>query len=154
MKKLIDKFMNREVIAYLIAGVLTTLVNIIVYYLLRRLIDMDVLWANGIAWFLSVLFAFVVNDRFVFIQEKQKPAQELAKMTKFFAARLFSFALDEGGMWLLVKRLLVHDLIAKIIMNVIVIIINYIFSKLFIFRTAQQKPDQGILDDCQGKDSV
>lgn len=136
LKKLIRKLWSREVVAYVIAGVLTTAINIVVFQFLRSVFHMDTLWANGIAWVVSVLFAFVVNDRYVFIQEKMGLFKEMEKMGRFFLARLFSFFVDQAGMWLLVDYLGVHDMASKIGMNVIVIIMNYILSKLFIFHAA------------------
>lgn len=136
LKKLIRKLWSREVVAYVIAGVLTTAINIVVFQFLRSVFYMDTLWANGIAWVVSVLFAFVVNDRYVFIQEKMGFFKEMEKMGKFFLARLFSFFVDQAGMWLLVDYLGVHDMASKIGMNVIVIIMNYILSKLLIFHAA------------------
>lgn len=136
LKKLIRKLWSREVVAYVIAGVLTTAINIVVFQFLRSVFYMDTLWANGIAWVVSVLFAFVVNDRYVFIQEKMGFFKEMEKMGRFFLARLFSFFVDQAGMWLLVDYLGVHDMASKIGMNVIVIIMNYILSKLLIFHAA------------------
>lgn len=136
---MIKKLINREVITYIIAGVLTTLVNIAVYHTTCNLLGIESLIANAIAWFLSVLFAFVVNDKFVFIQEKMPPKQEFLKMIKFFAARLFSFFIDEGGMLLLVDILAVNNMLSKIAMNVIVVILNYFLSKVFIFQTSEEK---------------
>lgn len=136
LKKLIRKLWSREAVAYVIAGVLTTVINIAIFKFLRIAFQMDTLWANGIAWVVSVLFAFVVNDRYVFIQKKMGFFKEMEKMGKFFLARLFSFFVDQAGMWLLVDYLGVHDMASKIGMNVIVIIMNYILSKLLIFHAA------------------
>jgi Predicted membrane protein len=139
INQLIKKFCTREIIAYLVAGVLTTIVNIVTYHLCCDILRIENLLANAIAWVLSVLFAYVVNDKFVFIQEKMTPKEEFMKMTKFFGARLFSFFIDEGGMFLLVDLLKVNNLLSKIVMNVIVIVINYVLSKLFIFQTKESK---------------
>ena len=62
-------------------------------------------------------------------------------MFKFFLARLFSFFVDEGGMFLLVDVLAVNNMLSKIAMNVIVVILNYVLSKLFIFQTREEKTD-------------
>lgn len=132
------KLLNREVAAYLVAGVLTTLVNIIVYHISCNILGIENLIANGIAWIVSVLFAFVVNDKYVFIQEKVTAKQEFIKIIKFFLARLFSFFIDEFGMLVLVNILLLNNMLSKVGMNVIVIILNYIFSKLFIFQVKKE----------------
>lgn len=134
IEKIKQKLFTREIILYLVAGVLTTIVNIISYHIFCNIIGIESLISNGIAWVLSVLFAYVANDRFVFVQEKMTKQQEFKKFIKFITARLFSFGVDEAGMFLFVEIVFVHNIIAKIIMNVIVVILNYIFSKVFIFK--------------------
>lgn len=134
IEKIKQKLFTREIILYLVAGVLTTIVNIISYHIFCNIIGIESLISNGIAWVLSVLFAYVANDRFVFVQEKMTKQQEFKKFVKFITARLFSFGVDEAGMFLFVEIVFIHNIIAKIIMNVIVVILNYIFSKVFIFK--------------------
>ena len=129
------KYLNYEMSAYLVAGVLTTLVNIAVFWGLKNIIHIDILAANALAWIVSVVFAYYVNNRYVFLQNKCGIKEESVKILKFIGARLFSFAVDEAGIWLLVGELGINDLFSKVVMNIIVIIINYIFSKLFIFNT-------------------
>lgn len=136
MKKYICKFVNKEMIRYLITGVLTTLVNIIVYYLFNKEWGMENLSANAIAWIISVLFAFVTNNLFVFVSEKGSPKEEVEKLVKFFLARIFSFGIDEAGMFLFINILSFNNLLIKVLMNGIVIVINYILSKWFIFNKA------------------
>lgn len=134
IEKIKQKLFTREIILYLVAGVLTTIVNIISYHIFCNIIGIESLISNGIAWVLSVLFAYVANDKFVFVQEKMTKQQEFKKFVKFITARLFSFGVDEVGMFLFVEIVFIHNIIAKIIMNVIVVILNYIFSKVFIFK--------------------
>lgn len=134
IEKIKQKLFTREIVLYLVAGVLTTIVNIISYHIFCNIIGIESLISNGIAWVLSVLFAYVANDKFVFVQEKMTKQQEFKKFVKFITARLFSFGVDEAGMFLFVEIVFIHNIIAKIIMNVIVVILNYIFSKVFIFK--------------------
>lgn len=128
------KLLNREVISYLIAGVLTTLVNIVSFYLIRRYLLVERLWANGTAFFISVLFAYVVNNKYVFIQEKGGRKQELTKLVNFFTARLFTLLVDQAGMWFFAEQLGVQEMLTKIGMNGIIIVLNYVLSKWFIFH--------------------
>lgn len=137
IEKIKQKLFTREIIMYLIAGVLTTIVNIISYHIFCNVMGIESLVSNGIAWVLSVLFAYVANDKFVFVQEKMTKQEEFKKFIKFITARLFSFGVDEAGMFLLVDIVFLYNLAAKIIMNVIVVILNYIFSKLFIFKNKE-----------------
>lgn len=134
MPDVIKKILNRETIAYLIAGVLTTILNIIAYYIICNILHVPNLIANATAWVISVIFAYFINDRYVFQSEKLDFMGEFMKIIKFIAARLFSFAVEEGGMFLFIDVLSYPNLIIKIIMNVIVVILNYIFSKIYIFK--------------------
>lgn len=129
-----EKLFTREIITYLIAGVATTFVNIAIYNIFYVQWHIPNLLSNAIAWMVSVLFAYFVNDKFVFIQEKGTHKQEWYKFYKFILARLFSFGIDELGMFLLVDLVAFSGNLSKVIMNVIVVIINYIFSKKFIFQ--------------------
>ena len=90
--------------------------------------------SNVWAWVLSVLFAYVTNKLWVF-ENRDFGARHLAReFGSFVAARLFSGALDMGIMWLFVTRLACPDLVVKIASNVVVIVLNYLFSKLWIFK--------------------
>lgn len=132
MKELFNKY--RSMILYLVFGAGTTLVNILVYTGATRLIAMDEMWANGLAWFLSVLFAYGTNRTWVF-ESKARGALALIKEAgSFFAARIATGLMDQGIMYLCVKVLLWPDLPVKIASNVIVIVLNYILSRWVVFR--------------------
>ncbi|MDR1533427.1 MAG: GtrA family protein [Clostridiales bacterium] len=130
-KKLLAK--HRETIAYLFFGVLTVLFNIAVYYLLLLPIKHD-MTANSIAYVLSVLFAYWTNSTFVFRQ-----GMGWKTFAQFFGMRIGSILIDDGGLWLLL-RLGCPRLVSKFAAAVIVIILNYIFSKFFIFK-GKEKTD-------------
>lgn len=129
MKELLLKY--KEIIMYLIFGVLTTVVNIAVYYIMANSLQIHYLISNIVAWFLSVLFAYVTNRKYVF---ESKSEQIIKEMTSFFGARLATGAMDMVLMWLFVGLHILPDFIAKVITNVIVIIANYILSKLVVFK--------------------
>lgn len=129
MKKLIQK--NKEVIMYLIFGVLTTLVNIVVYYILNDLLHIHYMVANVIAWIASVLFAYITNRKYVFESNGDSIIQEFSK---FVGARLSTGLMDMVVMWLLIDVLHTNSMLAKIISNVLVVISNYVLSKLFVFK--------------------
>ena len=127
---------HREIIAYLIVGFLTTAVSLIVYYALTTtLLDpqngLELQIANIISWVISVLFAFFTNRSFVF-QSKEKAL--IKQMLLFFVGRLGTLLLDMLLMFLLVTRGGMNDRIAKVLVQILVIIGNYIFSKLIVFR--------------------
>ena len=121
----------REVLMYLLFGGLTTLVNILSFFILRKL-SVGVYVSNLIAWVVAVLFAFITNKLFVFeSKDKSKIGKELIS---FFGFRILSLGVDMGAMYLLLQVINTGEVFAKIIANVIVIILNYIFSKLFVFK--------------------
>ena len=111
---------------YLIFGTLTTVVNIVVYYLFSNIIHMNYLFSNAVAWFLSVLFAYVTNRKYVF---DSKNNQIIKEAISFFGSRLATGIMDMVLMWFLV-----NFNVAKVVVNVIVVILNYILSKLVVFK--------------------
>ena len=138
-KKIWDKIMNREVISYLIFGVLTTLVNWAVYgIMLRAGIDYRV--ANAAAWAVSVLFAFLVNKLYVFQSRSWGLGFVTRELGAFVACRGVSGIMEMVFMILMVSWLRMDKYVSKVIVSVIVVIANYVFSKLFIFRKSDEKP--------------
>ena len=124
----------REVILYLIFGVLTTLVNLISYFLLTDVAGVNYLFSNVLAWVLSVLFAYGTNRVWVFQSQAKGTAAILKEMVSFFGARLFSGGLDMGIMFVCVSLIGLPDGVIKILSNILVIVLNYLFSKLWIFK--------------------
>ena len=129
MKNIIQK--NKEIIMYLVCVVLTTVVNIVVYYIFSNLLHMNYLFSNAMAWFLSVLFAYVTNRKYVF---DSKNNQIIKEAISFFGSRLATGIMDMVLMWFLVNFNIVNDVVAKVVVNVIVVILNYILSKLVVFK--------------------
>lgn len=129
MKELYLKY--KEVIMYLIFGVLTTVVNIVVYYIMADMLHIHYMMSNVAAWFLSVLFAYVTNRTYVFESKSQDIMKE---MISFFGARLATGIMDMVFMWIFVGLHILPDFIAKVISNVFVIIANYVLSKLVVFK--------------------
>lgn len=134
LKFLFHKLVNRETILYIVFGVLTTLINLVAFGLLYDILHWELLVANTTAWLLSVIFAFLTNKLFVFDSKSFEARLFLREAVSFFAARLFSLAVDSLGMWLLVNVISANSWLAKIVMNVIVIVLNYVLSKLIIFK--------------------
>lgn len=133
-KKFLHRVFNRETALYLLFGVLTTLINIALCGLMTQLWHWDVVLSNVLGWIVSVLFAFFTNKIFVFRSRQTTWKVLLRETLAFFAARIFSLGIDTLGMWLWVDVLYGNFWIAKIVMNVVVIVLNYLFSKCFIFR--------------------
>lgn len=127
----------RELIVYGIVGVLTTLVNIFAFALLTRGGAESALWltcANVIANVLSIVFAFFANKRFVFKSRSWETRLVWKEAAQFALARVFAMLLDVGMVNLCVIVLGMDKMIAKVLANVLVIIVNYITGKLWVFR--------------------
>ncbi len=123
--------LDRELVLYVFFGALTFLVNIVTYFIFEDLMGINYLISNILAWFFSVLFAYVTNRIWVF---ESKSPDILKEMSLFFGGRIFSGAVDTGLMYLFIDVLIISDLVSKIVVQVIVIILNYIFSKLIVFK--------------------
>ena len=121
---------KNEIILYLIFGILTTIVNIISYLFITDILNIHYLISNIIAWFLSVLFAYITNRIWVF---KSKNENILKEFGLFISGRIFSGVLDTTLMYLFIGIFFWNDLISKIIINIIVVIVNYVISKLIVF---------------------
>lgn len=123
--------LDRELVLYFIFGTLTFFVNVIVYFLFESILGVNYLISNVIAWFFSVLFAYITNRIWVF---ESKSPDILKEMSLFFGGRIFSGVVDTGLMYLFIDILTIGDLISKIVVQVIVVILNYVFSKLIVFK--------------------
>lgn len=158
--KLINKFVTKEFITYVLFGVLTTILNFAVFFVFheyflfigwegtlhsilpdneffRQLFEGDdpcYLDANTIAWVAGVIFAFVTNKLWVFESKSWKPSIALKEFFSFTGARIFSFVIETIMIFVLVTLMSVDEMLSKVIIGVVVIILNYIFSKLFIFK--------------------
>ena len=130
IKKIIDKLLNKETFLYLVFGVLCTLLNIITYKICT-MFNIYYIVSNIIAWLISVIFAFYTNKYFVF-EKKEKTT--LKEFINFISSRLFTGGLDLSLMYTTVSLLCFDDFIMKILINIIVIILNYVLSKLFVFK--------------------
>lgn len=135
MKKLYERY--RKLMLYGVFGILTTAVNYGSYALLTHCAGFPVAAGNTIAWIISVIFAFVTNKHLVFGSKSMKLSTVTRELLSFVACRLFSGILDMGIMVFFTDVMHYNDLLVKLASNVIVIIINYIFST-FIF--ARKEP--------------
>ena len=127
----------KEIINYLIVGVLTTMVSLGTYYIsvitfLNPNNPLQLQIANVISWIAAVSFAYVTNRKFVFESRNSNVLKELAT---FVGARIATLLMDMFCMFLMVTCLGINDKIAKIIVQVIVTVANYIFSKLWVFHS-------------------
>ena len=124
--------LNEETISYLFFGVLTTVVNIVIHWILSEKCGVDPMISNCIAWIGSVAFAYCTNRRYVF-KSHTRGAAMWKELGLFLAARLLSLGVDQGGMALCLYVFRMDNMLSKILMNVIVVILNYFASKWMIF---------------------
>jgi len=137
LKLLFAKLLNRETISYLIFGVITTGINIGIYQLCRTV--HIVYWISTIiAWVIALIFAFVTNKIFVFESTNMQSEIIFKEAVTFVAARLLSGLCDLLFMIFAVEIIHMDDFIAKIITNVFVVVINYLCSKLIVFKKSDQ----------------
>ncbi len=127
---------NEELWNYLIVGFLTTVVSLVTYFICTETFlnpqdKLELQIANVIAWTVAVGFAYVANRVVVF---KSQNKDKFKEACKFIAARLVSLLMDMGAMFIMVSLLHWNDKLGKVITQVMVIIVNYIFSKLFVFK--------------------
>ncbi|MCC0635112.1 MULTISPECIES: GtrA family protein [unclassified Clostridioides] len=125
---------HKETILYLFFGAFTTLVNIVSYLFFTRVISFDFMVANALAWILAVLFAYVTNKFFVFESKKVEIKFLFKEFLSFVSFRLLSGIIEMVIMYIMVDLLFVNDLIVKIFTNIVVIVLNYLFSKMIIFK--------------------
>ena len=124
----------KEIINYIFFGLLTTGVNFSVYYFCLKIFKLNYLVANIVAWILSVAFAYVSNRLYVFKKVNFSKVDILREVIMFFGARFMSGAIETMVLFLMVSILCTGEFVAKIIVSIIVVILNYVFSKLLVFR--------------------
>lgn len=126
----------REILSYLIVGGLTTVVSLGTYYgcvltFLNPTDGLQLQIANILSWIAAVTFAYFTNRKYVFRSENEHMFKEAMS---FCVSRLGTLAIDMGCMFLLVTLCGFNDKIIKLLVQVIVVVLNYVFSKLFVFK--------------------
>lgn len=141
MKNKIKKFLFSETVKYIIVGILTTLINIVIFRLLlfvfnKNLPDFKYNWflAEVPAFIIAVLFAFFMDKYFVFKKTDTKVSETIQELINFFMMRIISELVHMLGLFVFINILKLDALYSKIGLSVIVVVLNYLFSKFFIFR--------------------
>ena len=138
LKALILHFYQNDVIRYVFFGGCTTLVNLVCFFVLRKCrVELNI--ANLISIITAILFAYVVNSRYVFQDKCETFKDHIRPFCKFISARLVTMVIEVGGGWLLVEVCKMNDMAGKFITQFIVLALNYIFSKFFVFTTGKSK---------------
>ncbi len=126
-----------EVFTYLFFGGLATIVNFVSYAIAQQIFQLSMPVSNTISWICSVLFAFVTNKVWVFRSKSPSYTHLFIEFGKFVFYRIVSYGLDMGAMILMINGLEMNDYVAKIITQILVVLANYVFSKLFIFNKTE-----------------
>lgn len=124
----------KDIIFYGIFGLLTTAVNILTYWVMAHPMKMSTTVSAVIAWALAVLFAYGTNRKWVFHSNADSREKVVKEIVSFFGCRLVTGVIDWSLMFICVELMHWEDMMIKIAANIIVIILNYIFSKLLVFR--------------------
>lgn len=124
----------QRLIAYLIFGALTTLVNLVSFYLLDKIFLFATIPATIISWLFAIIFAFITNKFWVFKSKANTFKSVIRELISFFLARLTTLGSEVLIMWIMVDLFQQESLIWKLICNIITIILNYLFSVLFVFK--------------------
>lgn len=130
MKKLV----RNQAVRYIFFGGCSTMVNLITYYLLRQFADMDVTAANTAAILVAILFAYVVNKLFVFEHKTDSAAAFLKEAGSFIGMRLGTMVVEVLGVVLLACIWGMNDLIAKVLIQVVIMVLNYMISRFIVFK--------------------
>lgn len=133
MNDLKEKLLNKETISYLIFGVLTTVIDFLIYLLCTKAFGVNYLAANIVSWVIAVAFAYVTNKIFVFESKGYKLKKLLDEISGFVSARVFSLVFNLVFIYFCVVLFEMNDIVAKVIASVFVVIINYVLSKFYIF---------------------
>ncbi|MMZ50422.1 GtrA-like protein [compost metagenome] len=127
-----------EIIKYVFFGVCTTLINIISYIILINLVGAGFKIATSIAWVISVVFAFIVNQKYVFNNGQSKFGDLFKQLILFAILRILSYFLDLLSMVALVDYVKIDDIISKVLSNILVVITNYFASKFIVFKNKKK----------------
>ena len=150
INSILKKLINREMFDYIFFGAMATLVSLVTFWLFDKLLGSKLaLVSNIISWIITVSFAFFTNKFFVFHSKSTDGSTLIKEITSFTAARLFSLGVEEAGLF--IAQFVFHAdtktyfgavggmMIAKVFLQIVVIIMNYVFSKLFIFKNKKSE---------------
>lgn len=140
MKKIFELVKRyQDIILYLFFGGLTTVVNVVSYAFFAKVLGFGTFFSTVIAWFLSVLVAYLTNRKWVFHSEAKGFKEVAREVVSFFSCRIATGVVDWVIMLAFVDGLHLNDIVIKIVANVVVIILNYVASKLVIFAKKDKK---------------
>ena len=129
---------HREIISYVIFGALTTLVDFVTYIFLTRVFSLNEDLANVFSQIVAIIFAFIVNKLYVFEDKEKNLRAIIFQFLKFSSLRLITLTLNSLIFFVMTEFTTINDIIVKAFVSIIVIILNYIFSKLLVFKKTKE----------------
>lgn len=137
MIALIKKLYANDVIRYIFFGVCTTVVNLASFFFLRQAgLQREI--ANVISVILAIVFAYVVNSKFVFLDKCETLKDHIRPFCKFVGARLSTMVIEVGGVWFFAEIVHLNDMVGKLIIQFVVMALNYVFSKFLVFTSGRK----------------
>ncbi|MEI3394160.1 MAG: GtrA family protein [Clostridia bacterium] len=134
IKELIKKILTKEVILYIVFGILTTIVNLGSFYVMNSILQWNENISNFIAILLAVIFAYITNKDLVFHSEADSFKERIIEFCKFMLGRAFTMVVEFVG-GLILFELPIPNIITKMGLTIIVIILNFFISKFFAFKS-------------------
>lgn len=132
IKEMYEKY--KEIILYGVFGVLTTLVSIVTFYLFVDKLEINYIVGNVLSWVFAVAFAYITNKIWVFENNNFTKNYILKEVMSFVGSRIATLVIETVLIFLLVDLISIEKMISKIFVSIIVVILNYVFSKLFVFN--------------------
>ena len=129
---------HREIISYIIFGALTTFVDFATYITLTRFLSLNEDLSNVISQAVAIIFAFIVNKIFVFEDRENNLKAVIYQFAKFTSLRLTTLFLNSALFFVMTELININDIVTKALVSVVVIILNYIFSKLLVFKRTKE----------------
>lgn len=126
---------HKEILLYLFFGGVSVILNLGLYYLFNQVMDINELIANVICWVICVLFQFFTNRTWVFESGNNNKSSFIKQLLSFFGGRVFTLLIEELILGIFITALGFNSLVIKVVAQIITIILNYIISKLFVFKT-------------------
>lgn len=135
MKEYIRKLLRNQVLRYLFFGACTTLVNMVVFGVLRSVVRMELQVANILSILCAILFAYVTNKLFVFDARDRTLGESTQEFLRFSGMRVITMTVEVLGVEILTRPLHINEYLSKLAMQFVIILLNYIISKRIVFRT-------------------
>lgn len=144
IESLLKKFLNKQVIMYIIFGVLTTLVNLGISFFLEGVFNINGAWASAIGIMASIIFAYFTNRKWVFESQASNKKEKLNEFIKFILGRALTMIIEQGGVIILYSVMNLPFAPVKLSLTIIVIVLNFFFSKFFAFKKNEKKTNINI----------